>query len=174
MAKTLVRFATVILASASSFASIGVAQDSAPSVQEELVKIHAALEKIAALLARQSDATDLDLLMKRVQLGQSQAFEIERQISAAEAHRQKLLDEKLELEVRIEVNEKTQQLASERGLTADMVETLTRTWEEQLKVSVQRLAAASAQIAELQNRLAESSEAARGWQSVLDRRLAGH
>lgn len=152
----------------------GLAEESDPSVAGELVKIHAVLEKIAVLLARQSDSTDLDLLMKRVQLGQSQSSDIERQIRDAEMHRQKLLDEKLELEVRIEVNEKTQQLASESGLTADMVESLTRTWEEQLKVSVQRLSVASAQISELQNRLAESSEAARGWQTVLDRRLAGH
>ena len=51
--------------------AIAAAQSASDPVTAQLDRINATLKQIVELLNHQSDAQDLDLLMKRVQLGQS-------------------------------------------------------------------------------------------------------
>lgn len=153
--------------------AVAAAQEPAPNVAVELLKINATLEKIATLLARQSDSADLDLLMKRVQLAQSLATETERQLKDAEKELETLKDRKRQLEMQLEMNRSRADRASDRGTSPEELETLTHLWEVELKRSDQRIATTSANIADYQSRLAENAESVRNWQVVLDRRLAG-
>lgn len=161
------------LMSVMAFAAAGVAEEPVPNVAAELVKIHAALEKIATLLARQSDSADVDLLMKRVQLGQSRISEYERQLKDAEKRREELQDRKTQLEMQVQMTRTRNDNASEPRMSPEELDSWTQRFDEQLKRTNQRLSEASAEIAEIQGHLMESVEGVRDWQVVLDRRLAG-
>lgn len=150
----------------------GLAEEPEPSVAGELVKIHAVLEKISTLLAHQSESAELDLLMKRVQLAQSQATDLERQVRGAGMRLQGLQDEKRSIELQIEIGQASQESDEGQELTPKMVETMEQNWEVQRRNVNQRIASTTAELAEAQGRLDESNAAVHSWQEVLDRRLA--
>jgi predicted nucleic acid-binding Zn-ribbon protein len=150
----------------------GLAEEPGPSVAGELVKIHAVLEKISNLLAQQTDSADLDLLMKRVQLAQSQATDLERQVRGAGMRLQGLQDEKRSIELQITIGQASQESDEGGELSPSMVEAMEQNWEEQRKNVSQRIASTTAELAEAQSRLDESNAAVHSWQEVLDRRLA--
>jgi chromosome segregation ATPase len=154
-------------------AGTGAAEEPATGVGAELVKINATLEKIVTLLARQTDNADVELLMKRVQLAQGLATEIERQLKDTEKELERLKERKRQVEMQLEMNRTRADLGSDRGPSPEELESLSRIWEEELKRTRDRTATTSAEIAELQARLAESRESVENWQVVLDRRLAG-
>ncbi len=166
-------FLLAILLVELTVAGVAPAQEPAPNFAAELVKIHAALEKIATLLARQSDSADVDLLMKRVQLGQSRISEYERQLKDAEHSREELQDRKTQLEMQVQMTRTRNDNASEPRMSPEELDSWTQRFGEQLKRTNQRLSEASAEIAEIQGHLTESVEGVRDWQVLLDRRLAG-
>lgn len=168
--RKLLLLATLVCALALPLRSL--AEEPGPSVAGELVKIHAVLEKISNLLAHQTDSADLDLLMKRVQLAQSQATDLERQVRGAGMRLQGLQDEKRSIELQIEIGQASQESDENRELTPSMVETMERNWESQRRSVNQKIASTTAELAEAQSRLDESNAAVHIWQEVLDRRLA--
>lgn len=161
-----------ILVSALAIPLRADAEEPGPSVAGELAKIHAVLEKISDLLAHQTDSADLDLLMKRVQLAQSQATDLDRQVRGAGMRLQGLQDEKRSIELQIEIGQARQESDEGQELTPKMVETMEQNWESQRTRVNQRIASTTAELAEAQARLDESNAAVHSWQEVLDRRLA--
>jgi chromosome segregation ATPase len=70
-------------------------------VATELARVNATLKEIAALLNRQSDMQSIDLLMKRVQLAQSQVTELEGRIRTDESELRGLENQSNSLEMRL-------------------------------------------------------------------------
>jgi peptidoglycan hydrolase CwlO-like protein len=136
----------------------------------ELAKVNATLKEIAALLGKQSDLQSLDLLIKRVQLSESQVAEHERRLRIAQSELQRLEDERSNHEMRIQMfNERFK-----RGDTqeADQIELMVTQMENELKRNRQRTAQVTQEIATLQGDLGPRRDDLRSWQSILDRRLA--
>ena len=161
-----------ILFAALAFPSHGVAEDAIPTVAGELARIHAVLEKISNLLAHQSDSTELELLMKRVELAQGRATELERQVRGAGMRLEAFQTEKRSIELQMEVGQSAQAFAEAGEPSPEVVESIERNWEEQLKSVNRRIAAAAAELAEAQSRLDESNAGLRRWEELLDRRMA--
>jgi hypothetical protein len=150
----------------------GLAEESGSTVASELARIHAVLEKISSLLAHQSDSADVELLMKRVELAQGRATELERQVRGAGMRLEAFQSEKRNIELQIEMGQAGQESAEGGELSPEIVETMARNQEEQLKSVNRRIAAAAAELAEAQSRLDESNTGLRRWEELLDRRMA--
>lgn len=155
----------------------GAAQEPAAPPQAaqaaQLAKIQVTLEKIAATLARQSEGQDLDLLMKRVQLGVSQISEVERRLKDAETRREQLQDRKAQQEMQIRMFDSRAERMEADGMPAEERESMIAIWQDQLKRTNQRITAANAEIAELQARVTEAQSDLESWKTDLDRRLGG-
>ncbi len=151
------------------------AQDPPPPadpVAAELARVNATLKEIAALLNRQSDLQSVDLLMKRVQLSQSQVADIERRLRSSEGELRSLETERTNLEMRLKMF--TTQI--ERGGAGDVptseFESMSVQTEEELKRNRRRIAELRQEVAALEGELGSRQDEMRSWQSVLDRRLA--
>ncbi len=158
-------------------AAPGAAQDPPAPPQAaqaaQLAKIQVTLEKIAATLARQSEGQDLDLLMKRVQLGVSQISEVERRLKDAETRREQIQDRKVQHEMQIRMFEARSERAESDGMSPEDREAFVLNMQDQLKRTTQRITTANAEINELQSRVTEAQSDLESWKTDLDRRLGG-
>jgi predicted nucleic acid-binding Zn-ribbon protein len=153
----------------------GAAAQGGPAVPNpvaaELARVNATLKEMTALLNRQSDLQSLDLLMKRVQLSESQVAELERQIRTDQSELRGLETERANDELRLSAigaqlkrNNPEEHPAELEAMSAQATEALKRT-----RLRIGQL---NQEIAGLQADLASRQEDLRGWQALLDRRLS--
>lgn len=169
----LTRLVAMLLVAPLAAAGASPAQQTQLDITDHLAKISTTLERIAELLARQSESDDLDLLITRVQLGVSQVSEAARRLEGAETRREALQDRKSQLELQLEMNRSRSERGFDQNQPPADLENLTRTWTAHLTRVNSRIAVVSAEIADLQGRVAELVEEVEAWQAILDRRLAG-
>jgi len=137
-------------------------------VAAQLAQVNATLKQIVALLDRQSDVQDLDLLMKRVQLSDSQVAELERRLRSAQGE----LRNAEEVQANVEQRAKAVTTAAEIPPN-DREQLLARAQTEQTRQR-QRIGQLTQEIAAIESELAKRRDDLRTWQAVLDRRLAKH
>lgn len=148
--------------------AIAAAQSASDPVTAQLDRINATLKQIVELLNHQSDAQDLDLLMKRVQLGQSQVAELERRLHDARAELRSVEAEEVNFEGAVKV------LGEDERQTADVRAAEVARMEAVLKRVRQHHAQAAQDVATLESELATRRDELRSWQAALDRRLSKH
>ena len=136
----------------------------------ELARINATLKEIAALLKGQSDLQGLDLLMKRVQLSESQLAEHERRLRGSESELRSLESERGNLEMRLKMF--TSQVERAPKEDFPQLELVSAQAEEELKRVRQRIALLRPEIVALEGDVQSRADDLRSWQSLLDRRLA--
>lgn len=89
-------------------APISVRGEEAPGAADpvvaELAKLNGTLREIAALLRKQGEAQDLDLLMKRLQLAETRLADSEKALKSAESERRSLEEERSQLAIAIETS----------------------------------------------------------------------
>lgn len=154
---------------------LGAAAQDAPAstdtVVAELAKVNATLKEIAALMNRQSDMQSLDLLLKRVQLSDSQVAELERRLRSAESELRDLESQRGSTEMQLTML--TARLEKGQEPSGELKAMSTQT-EEALKRIKQRMGQLTQEIVSLEGDLATRRDELRSWQSILDRRLARH
>lgn len=143
----------------------------AGDVAAELAKVNATLKEIAALLSRQSDIQSLDLLMKRVQLADSQVADFERRRRSAQDELHGLEAERTSVEMRLKMFSSRAEHAEAEKVEGSLA-IMTEQAERELKRIRQRIGQLTPEIAALEGDLATRREELRSWQSDLDRRLA--
>jgi chromosome segregation ATPase len=155
--------------------TVAAAAQSVPApadpVAVQLEQLNGTLKQLVILLNRQTDLQDLDLLMKRVQLGDGRVAELERRLRMEQDDRQALEKEQATLEQRvIEVNAELQR--HNRNIPATELESMASHTEAELKAVRQRSWQLAQEISAIQGELAARRDELRSWQSILDRRLA--
>jgi chromosome segregation ATPase len=140
-------------------------------VATELARVNATLKEIAALLNRQSDLQGVDLLMKRVQLSQSQVTELQRQIRTAESELRSLERERDNVETRLKTI-RAQEERNRPGEPPTELEAFSAQGTAELQRIRLRAIQLNQELATLQSDLASRQEDLRGWQAVLDRKLS--
>jgi len=144
---------------------------SADPVAGQLEQLNGTLKQLVVLLNRQTDLQDLDLLMKRVQLGDGRVAELERRLRMEQADLQAAEKEQAALEQRlIEVNAELQR--HNPNIPATELESMVAHMEADIKTVRQRSGQLAQDVAALQGELAARREEVRSWQGILDRRLA--
>jgi predicted nucleic acid-binding Zn-ribbon protein len=136
----------------------------------ELARINATLKEIVTLLKGQADLQGLDLLMKRVQLSESQLAEHERRLRGSESELRSLESERGNLEMRLKMF--TSQVEKAPKEDFPQLELVSAQAEEELKRVRQRIAHLRPEIVALEGDVQSRRDDLRSWQSVLDRRLA--
>ena len=109
-----------------------------PSIHNQLDRLNRNIERIAALLERNLEGQNLELLIQRVEMGSSRLAVAESNLSRAQATRKSIDTEKLELEARLG------QIADEidRGsldMTVEDIERWTQELDLQLRLLKQQL-----------------------------------
>lgn len=144
---------------------------SADPIAVQLEQLNGTLKQLVVLLNRQTDLQDLDLLMKRVQLGDGRVAELERRLRMEQADLQAAEKEQATLEQRlIEVNAELQR--HNPNIPATELESMVAHTEAGLKAARQRNGQLAQDVAALQGELAARRDELRSWQGILDRRLA--
>jgi len=153
---------------------VGAFAQSAPAPADaaaaELVKLNATLKEIATALSRQSDLQSVDLLLKRVQLSESQAADLERRLQSAQAERNSLENERRNTEMRLKMF--TSRLEKGVEVASAEIEAMTTQMEGELKRIRQRVGQLTPEIDAVESELATRRDEVRSWLSVLDRRLS--
>ena len=152
---------------------IAAGQAATDPVAVQLEQLNATLKQLVALLNRQSDLQDLDLLMRRVQLGDSRVAELERRLRAAEGELRSEQAKQAALEQQLR-SAKAELQRRNPSIPADELQSLVARTEAELKTAGQRTSQLTQEIAALQSELAARRDELRSWQSVLDRQLAKH
>jgi chromosome segregation ATPase len=145
----------------------------ADAVAAELARVNATLKEIATLLNRQSDLQGLDLLMKRVQLGESNVTELERRLRTAQDELRGLEGQRSSLELQMKVADSRRERATGDYPKGELEMMATQS-EEALKRLRQRAGQLMQEIAALESEIGTRRDDLRSWQTVLDRRLARH
>jgi chromosome segregation ATPase len=141
-------------------------------IARELATLNTTLKEIAQLLRQQVEVQDLDLLMKRLQLSEGQISDTEKRLSSARGELRSVEAEIGDLERRRQLPEELEQAGS--GMEPAQAEAIAAQAESELRVVRKRIGEITNEIADLEVRLSEQREEAKGWRSVLDRRLAAH
>ena len=170
MRRTLMALVLALLPVAAAAQAAPAATD---PVAAELARVNATLKEITALLKGQSDIQDLDLLMKRVQLGESQVAELDRQLRSDESELRGLETQRSNSELRMRAIAAQLKRDSQDQKPGEL-EAISEQAAEELRRTRQRMGQLAQEIAALQNDLATRQEDLRGWQALLDRRLSRH
>ena len=167
MRRTLMTLWLALLPMAVSAQNVSPAGD----VAAELAKVNATLKEIVALLSRQSDLQSVDLLMKRVQLADGQAADLERRRRSTQDELRGLESERNNVEMRLKMFGSRAEHADAEKVEGSLA-IMTEQAERDLKRIRQRIGQLAPEIAALEGDLATRREELRSWQQDLDRRLA--
>ena len=148
--------------------AVAAAQTPSDPVAKELAEVNATLKQIVALLDRQSDVQDLDLLMKRVQLSDSQVAELERRLRTAQSELRSAEEVQSNVEARLKVVTTSAEIPP-----AEREQMMVHGQAEQTRQR-QRISQLTQEIAAIESELAKRRDDLRTWQAVLDKRLSKH
>jgi chromosome segregation ATPase len=143
-----------------------------PVLAQELQQLNATLLEIKALLAEQVEVQGVDLLLKRSQFTAGQVSQLEERLRAAEASRDRAQEERKNMELQLERMASRAERSGERMSPEDLEE-ITLHITTRMDQLNKRFRSQEAEIAELQNKLADKQRELRDWQDLTDRRLSG-
>lgn len=157
---------------------LSAAPPSAPTagtIPDELSRLNHTLEHIATLLERQVDGQNLDLLLRRVEIGSRRVTSLEQQLEKAESDKRNLEDQSYRL--RSQVAAMKSQLdgmsADEQAANQNNYELGMKNMKDEVKLSDFRVQQATQRVLDLQNELDARKRDLQGLQDLLDRKLQG-
>jgi hypothetical protein len=136
----------------------------------ELARIRAVLERIAGSLERQAGDQRAELALRRLDVESERALRLERQLADLAADRQSLEDEHVRTRMQL-LTMVSDAERPESPYTPEDVVDFREQNDLQVRLLEARMGELDRRMTELQNQLAERREAARGWESVVDRQL---
>ncbi len=136
----------------------------------ELGKLNATLREIVDLLEKQDRASDLQLLMKRLELADARRAASEAALKAAQTEQRSLEAQKGQLELRVKMAAARARDAREGSPEADEMELYTQSELARIR---KRLTELANELVVLDADVAAKRRDVDDWQSVLDRRLNG-
>ena len=153
------------------FAQEGTNQEVPPSVTEELQQLNFTLKEIQELLAQQVEQQSLDLLFKRSDLASKEVRELESLLRAAGGEKRSASEQQMRIDLQIKAL--ARELARNENVPEEQFEDYRAQMASESERIHRRLQELEAEVAELQNKLAEKQEELEGWREILDRRLGG-
>lgn len=143
------------------------------TIEDELVRLNRTLKRIAALLERQLESDQIDLTLKRIEMGESRLSSLEDELADARATRTSTEDEIQGLRMHLQSIEQELSTASVEDLEGERpgYEMMTRQATGRLERLESRLQETEGRIYEIENELARRRTDLRSLQEAVDRRL---
>lgn len=143
------------------------------TIEEQLVRLNRTLERIAALLERQLESDEIDLTLKRIEMGESRISSLEDELADARSRRTSTEDEIQGLRMHLQNIEQELATASAEELEGDRsgYDMMTRQATGRLGQLENRLQETEARIYEIENELTRRRADLRSLQEAVDRRL---
>ncbi len=161
-------------ASATPAARPAVAPPAAP-VPEQLAHLNATLEHISQLLERQLDGQKLELLLRRVEIGNRRVTSLEQELERADGDKRAMEDQRYRLRAQIDSMTQELQAMSPSELEEKRQEYRHRLQNAQTELNVidVRHQEATQRVLDLQNELEGRKHDLQGLKDLLDRQLLG-
>lgn len=143
------------------------------TIEDELVRLNRTLERIAVLLERQLESDEIDLTLKRIEMGESRISSLEDELADARSTRRSIEDETDGLRMHLRNIEQELATSTAEDLEGERpgYEMMSRQATYRLESLEQRLQETDARIYEIENELGRRRDDLRSLQEAVDRRL---
>ncbi len=144
-------------------------------IPEQLAHLNATLEHISQLLERQLDGQKLDLLLRRVEIGNRRVTALEQELERAEGEKRSVEDGRYRLQFQIQAMRRQLDVlpSDPHDTNQSDLEAGIQNATNELRLSDLRIQQATQRVLDLQNELDGQKHDLQGLKDLLDRQLQG-